>query len=102
MTFEPGRSGNPKGRPPKGKAMADALRTVLNKSKDGKQNKRAVAEKLVEMARDGNVEAMKIVFDRIDGKPVQTNVLEGNNEAPIPIRYIKVAGTHGGDDGASP
>ena len=35
---------------------------------DGKQNKRAVAEKLVEMARNGNIEAMKLVFERVDGK----------------------------------
>lgn len=90
MTFEPGKSGNPRGRPKRGTAMADALRTVLNKSQDGKQNKRAVAEKLVEMARSGNVEAMKLVFDRIDGKPVQTNVLEGNQDEPIPIRYIEI------------
>lgn len=90
MPFQKGQSGNPKGRPKKGSAMADALRTVLNKSEDGKQNKRAVAEKLVELARDGNIEAIKTIFDRTDGKVPQTNVLEGNEDAPIPIRYIKV------------
>lgn len=96
MPFEAGKSGNPNGRPKKGKAMADAIRTALNKSADGKQNKRAIAEKLVEMARDGNIEAMKVVFERVDGKVPQTNVLEGNENAPIPIRYIKV---NGPDDG---
>lgn len=88
MPFEKGQSGNPKGRPKKGQAMSDALRTVLNKSKDGKQNKRAVAEKLVEMAREGHIEAMKTIFDRMDGKPPQTNVLEGNASAPVVIQVV--------------
>jgi phage I-like protein len=89
VPFQKGQSGNPKGRPKKGTAMADALRTVLNKSKDGKQNKRALAEKVVEMALSGNTEAIKLVFDRMDGKVPQTNVLQGSDEAP-PIRYVRV------------
>lgn len=72
--------------------MADALRTVLrSKGEDGKQNKKAVAEKVVEMARAGNVEAIKMVFERVDGKVPETRVLQGNDEAP-PIRYVEVAG----------
>jgi hypothetical protein len=64
--------------------MADQLRTVLNKKgSDGRANKRAVAEKLVEMALEGHIEAAKVIFDRIDGKVPQTNVLEGNPDAPI-------------------
>ncbi len=90
MPFQKGQSGNPKGRPKKGAAMADAVRTVLNKNRDGKQNKRAIAEKLVQMAREGNIEAMKVVFERVDGKVPQTNVLQGAEDAP-PIRYVEVA-----------
>ena len=88
MPFEPGQSGNPKGRPKKGKAMSDALRIVLNKTSDGKQNKKAVAEKLVSMAREGNTEAIKVIFDRVDGKVPQTNVLEGNASAPVAIKVV--------------
>ena len=89
MPFEAGKSGNPKGRPKKGKAMTDALRTALNKSEDGKQNKRAIAEKLVELARGGNVEAMKMVFERVDGKVPQTNVLQGDEDGgPVTVRVV--------------
>lgn len=89
MPFEAGKSGNPNGRPKKGKAMADALRVALSKSTDGKQNKRAIAEKLVEMARDGNIEAMKIVFERTDGKVPQTNVVQGDEDGgPVTVRVV--------------
>ncbi len=90
MPFQKGQSGNPKGRPKKGQTMADALRTVPNKTQDGKQNKRAVAEKLVEMARGGNLEAMKLLFERVDGKVPETRIHVGDDEAP-PIRYVEVA-----------
>lgn len=86
MVFQPGQSGNPKGRPKKGQAMSDQLRTVLNKkNKDGTPNKRAIAEKLVELATEGHVEAMKVVFERIDGKVPQTNVFEGSEDAPMRV-----------------
>ena len=88
MPYQKGQSGNPKGRPKKGTAMADALRTVLNKSEDGRQNKRAVAEKLVEMARSGNLEAMKLLFERVDGKVPETRVLEGSKDAPVAIKVV--------------
>ena len=80
--------------------MADALRTALrSKGEDGRINRKAVAEKVVEMALNGNTEAIKLIFERVDGKVPQTNVLEGNENAPIPIRYIKVNGPDDGDAG---
>lgn len=74
MAFENGKSGDPEGRPKKDQAMAEALLTVLNKTHDGKQNKRAVAEKGVEMARGGNLGAMKLLFERADGKVPETRI----------------------------
>jgi len=90
VTYKKGQSGNPRGRPKKGHAMADALRVALGKRcDDGKIKRRALAEKVVEMALDGNTEAIKLVFERMDGKVAQTNVLQGSEEAP-PIRYVQV------------
>jgi hypothetical protein len=65
---------------------------VLNKRVDGKQNKRAVAEKLVEMAKNGNTEAIKVIFDRVDGKVPQEHTGEGGG--PLSIRVVY------GDDSA--
>lgn len=73
-----GQSGNPKGRPKRGQAMADALRAVLRgKGSDGRPNRRAIAEKLISMARDGDMDAIKLIFERIDGKVAESVHLGG-------------------------
>lgn len=67
--WQAGESGNPKGRPKRGQAMADTLRRVLaRKGEDGKANKQAIAEKIIELARAGDLDAIKLIFERIDGK----------------------------------
>ena len=53
------------GRPPKGEALTDVLRE--------KVDKHAVAEKLIELAMErGDISALKYIYDRIDGRPVET------------------------------
>ncbi len=49
---------------------------------------RTISEALVTKAEDGDVAAIKEVFDRIDGKVVQENKLTGDPEAPIIINVI--------------
>jgi acetyl-CoA acetyltransferase len=49
---------------------------------------RTIAEALVTKAEDGDVPAIKEVFDRVDGKVVQENKLTGDPEAPIIINVI--------------
>ena len=62
--FQKGQSGNPAGRPKKGQALTDILKTVVDKRK--------LAEKLLELAYDGDITAIKYVYDRVDGKPMQS------------------------------
>ena len=86
--------------------MADGLRTALSKKgtdkgTDGRIYPRAVAEKVVDTPLRGSTGAIKPIFERMDGKVPQTDVLEGNQDAPIPIRYIK-ASEPSGDTGESP
>ena len=59
--WKPGQSGNPKGRPPKGDTMTEALKEKVDKE--------AVAEKLYAMAMEGDIAALKYIYDRVDGKP---------------------------------
>ncbi len=89
MVWKQGQSGNLKGRPKRGEDMASALRTVLRaKGEDGKQNKKAVAEKVVAMAKAGNTEAIKLIFERVDGKVPETRVHEGSKDAPVAIKVV--------------
>lgn len=91
MPFKPGQSGNPKGRGLKEKWATEAIRMALKEDDPvtGKKNLRAVAEKLVSEAKDGNVQAMKEIFDRLEGKPAQSMELSGNPDAPLQVVSAK-------------
>lgn len=66
--FQPGRSGNPAGRPPAGEAFAEVLRAELGRSLRGKTNRDAIAARVVAMARAGDLDAVRWIVDRVDGK----------------------------------
>jgi hypothetical protein len=74
MPFSKGQSGNPGGRPRKGKTLTEALKKALNaKAEDGKKKREKLAETLLDLAiTDRNVAALKYVFDRLDGRPVES------------------------------
>jgi len=82
--FEKGDSRiNRNGRPKKGTALTDILNYKLDLvHKAGKLKREAIAEKLIEVALDGDVNALKYVFDRTDGKPVQAVVAEVHDNMP--------------------
>ena len=61
--FQPGQSGNPKGRPKSGRAISDLVRAELAGNKG-----KALARVLVREALAGNMNAMGMVLDRIEGK----------------------------------
>ena len=65
---------NRNGRPPKEYSMTDLLRTALDEPYDesGKTNKQMVIDKMFELANDGDGNILKYLFDRIDGKPLQS------------------------------
>ena len=67
---------NRKGRPPKGQTLTDALRSKVDKE--------TLAEKLIEMAFDKcDMAAIKYIYDRIDGTPIQTIKQHVTEENPV-------------------
>jgi hypothetical protein len=67
---------NRNGRPKKGETLTDALREIVDKD--------AVAQKLVEMAMErGDLAALKYIYDRIDGRPVETIQQHVTEDNPI-------------------
>jgi hypothetical protein len=72
--FQKGQSGNPAGRPKN--VLTRALRSKLEEVESGdpgaRTNAQALADKLFDLALSGNVEALKICFDRLEGRPRQT------------------------------
>lgn len=76
------------GRPPKEKSFANMLRIAINEATESGGTKlRDVAEALVSKAVSGDVNAIKEVADRLDGKVAQAIV--GDDEAdPISIQAV--------------
>lgn len=76
--FKPGESGNPGGRPKRGwnwaKLFEQAVEEELT-TKDGTitaQAKQFIVKKLVRMAVDGDMSAVKEIMNRMDGMPKQS------------------------------
>ena len=70
--FVAGHSGNPSGRP-KSRELTNALVQTVHKKE--------LAEKLWAMAKGGDLQAIKYIYDRIDGTPTQR--IEHDDEATI-------------------
>lgn len=63
--FLPGVSGNPGGRKP-GSGLVSEIRKALKPAA-----KKTIVSKLIALAAEGNLKAIEILMDRLDGKAVQ-------------------------------
>ena len=83
---------NRRGRPKKGAALTDILNYKLDQAHEsGKLTCEVIAEKLIEAALNGDITAMKYVFDRIDGKPKE-NIELTNGSLDVRLRQIMNGG----------
>lgn len=75
--FLKGNPGGP-GRPPKGESLTEALKA--------KADKQELADILIGLAKQGDLAALKYVYDRIDGSPRQT-IDQTWTEMPAVVGY---------------
>jgi hypothetical protein len=68
MPFVKGQSGNPKGRPPAVPTFARVLRAQLDAVRDGSSTRDLLAAVVVDKALAGDLDAVKWIVDRVDGK----------------------------------
>ncbi len=87
MVFAPGVSGNPKGKPPGAFSLVALLKKKLQECPPG-ENKKTYAELLIDRVLrasviEGNVPMLKDIVDRVDGKAVQTMVVENEDDEEL-------------------
>jgi hypothetical protein len=95
--FQKGESGNPGGRPKREWTFMGLYEEELEKiltTKDGQQieAKKAVAKRLVQMAIEGDINAIKELANRIEGMPQQKTDITTGGES-INIRIVSDDGS---------
>ena len=80
---------NKKGRPKKGECLTEILRADSHDfvGESTITRKEAISRKLWALALDGDMAALKYVYDRIDGAPKQSAKLEHVGEDGGPLAY---------------
>ncbi len=88
--WEPGRSGNPGGRP-SSQSLNAAIRARLDERReDGITRAERIAQILVDMAEQGDLRAIREVIDRAEGRPNQAVALESNATIELlPITFTR-------------
>ena len=93
-TFQPGQSGNPGGRPKRDVSLSGILKRYLRvKEEDGRPRNVVLAERLWELTEaaiepDTRLAAIKYIYDRADGKPVESQQVSGPGGAPIGLQVF--------------
>ncbi len=89
MPFQKGQSGNPKG-PGAQKPFNDALRMEIAAAGANHKALRSIANKLVDMAVNGDIRAIKEVADRLEGKAVQQVEAEHTGHIAVAVTVRKI------------
>jgi len=83
--WKPGQSGNPKGRPPKRECITSLLKEAMNSPKQKRTWAEVINERLLAMAVEGDLSAMKLIFEYVAGKPKQSEEMQ--SEVQIKVVY---------------
>lgn len=77
--WEKGQSGNSAGRPKKDRAFTAALDAELDKQIGKKTKRQLVAAKVLSLAIDGDMVAVKFLADRTEGLPIQRHSFDDDD-----------------------
>ena len=92
--WKKGMSGNPRGRPKKQESLTSLLNKEIKKTCPADRQKRTYEELLVlatlQLAMKGNATALKEVWERLDGKVLQTGKVQfgGAEGKQITIKVV--------------
>lgn len=73
-SYKPGQSGNLHGRPPKEHSITQTIKDMMDEKPE---IKKALSQRILKMAMEGDITAMKTLWNYIDGMPKQDVKMEG-------------------------
>lgn len=86
MAGKPGRSGTNKNQD---KPWKEALMLAVNERMGDKKKLRLLADKLVSKALEGDVQAIREIGDRIEGKPTQA--IDATMDGSVTVNVVSRA-----------
>jgi hypothetical protein len=89
MPYKKGESGNPGGRPKTAATLAVALRALLLRraTPGGERNRDLLVAALLTAALNGDMVAMRLIFERIDGKVPDNLELTGKGGGSVVVTH---------------
>ena len=78
MVWKKGQSGNPNGRKKGELSYTEAIRKHIDPE--------YLAQQLAAQIADGNMDAIKYAYNRLEGTPAATLTLEGSEDRPLHVR----------------
>lgn len=79
---------NRKGRPLKGHSITETIKAMMDEKPE---IKKALGAKILQMAMDGDITAMKTIWNYIDGMPLQKSEIGGVDGEPISFTLLRGA-----------
>ena len=81
-SYKPGVSGNPNGRPKKGESLTETMRMFLDEAPPGQEltYKEMFVKKSYQKAYEGDPTFAKLVWNYIDGMPIQKTDITSNGK----------------------
>lgn len=85
--IKPGSILNPDGKPKGTKHMSTVLSQALElNNKDGLTNQEVIIQKVIDLAKEGNMKAIELVWNRVEGKSAITI----DQRIPKPIMEVDI------------
>lgn len=81
--FKEGNCANPNGRPKKGNCLTELAKAYLDKKKGKKTNKDLFIENVYKLAMEGDVACIRLIWNYIDGMPVQNVAIDDMTKNPL-------------------
>jgi len=91
-SIKTGEVRNPNGRPKKGETLTDILKLKADCIEETEKLpiKDVIAKKLLDLAIKGDMAAIKYVYDRIDGTPIQSVNLDAKMEGSLTQDFFTI------------